>query len=427
MVLPDGVRPAAVLIEGPRIAGVINPAELPSDINCEDLGDLVIAPGVIDAHVHINQPGRTHWEGFETATRAAAAGGVTMLVDMPLNSSPVTTTVAAFEAKRAAAAGKCSVDVGFYGGLVPGNFDQIEPLLEAGVLGIKAFLCHSGLDEFPNVTQADLQAVAPILVKYNRPLLVHAELTKAPAPTPEVATRYADYLATRPTQWETDAIRMLIEICRNTGCHVHIVHLANADALPLIESAKRERLPLTVETCPHYLHFAAENIPDGATRYKCAPPIRESRHRELLWEALQSGLIDTIGSDHSPCPPEMKNLESGNFMSAWGGIASLQLTLPIVWAGGNARGARLPQVFHWLSANPAKLLRLENRKGKIAVGYDADLVVWNPDARWHVRSAEIRHRHMFTPYDGLELHGLVHRTYVHGKLQFDKTRITKEC
>jgi allantoinase len=415
VVLPDGVRPAAVLIDGRVIADVIDRDRVPSDVPCEDFGDLVIAPGVIDAHVHINEPGRTEWEGFETATRAAAAGGVTMVVDMPLNSSPVTTTLAALKAKQAAAAGKCAVDVGFYGGLVPGNVHQIEPLLDAGVLGIKAFLCHSGLDEFPNATLADLKAAAPILAKHKRPLLVHAELTNGPAPCPAETRRYGEYLATRPPQWESDAIEMLIELCRDTSCHIHIVHLANADALPLIEAAKGEGLPLTVETCPHYLCFAAEEIPDGATQYKCAPPIREGRHRELLWEALKRGVIDTIGSDHSPCPPEMKHLESGNFMEAWGGIASLQLTLPIVWTEASRRGIGLEQVFRWLSTNPARLIGLESMKGKIAPGYCSDLIVWNPETRWHVRAGELQHRHKLTPYDGVELLGAVERTYASEK------------
>jgi allantoinase len=414
VVLPDGVRPATVLIEGRAIAGVMDRIQLPSDIRCEDFGDLVIAPGVIDAHVHINEPGRTAWEGFKTASLAAATGGVTTMVDMPLNCSPVTTTVEAYELKRMYAR-QSLIEVGFYGGLIPGNADQIEPMLQAGALGIKAFLCHSGLDEFPNATLADLRVAAPILAKYGRPLLVHAELTNAPAPRPAEARRYVDYLATRPPQWETDAIEMLIELCRETGCHVHIVHLANADALPLIEAAKGEGLALTVETCPHYLYFVAEEIPDGATQFKCAPPIRERRHRELLWDALKRGVIDTIGSDHSPCLPEMKHLESGNFMDAWGGIASLQLTLPIVWTEASRRGIGLEQVFKWLSANPARLVGLENVKGKIAPGYYADLIVWNPDTRWQVRADELQHRHKLTPYDGVNLVGSIERTFASGK------------
>ncbi len=392
--------------------------ELSPDLQIEDLGDLILAPGVIDAHVHINDPGRTEWEGFETATKAAAAGGVTTVVDMPLNSSPVTTSVAALDAKRAAALGKCWVNVGFYGGLIPGNARHIEPLLDAGVLGVKAFVCHSGLDEFPNATLADLQAAAPILARHNRPLLVHAELTDAPAPRPQSARSYADYLASRPPQWESDAIGMLINLCRGTGCHVQVVHLANADALKMLHAARNEGLPITVETCPHYLHFTAESIPDADTRYKCAPPIREEHHRERLWDALKNGDIDTIGSDHSPCLPSMKCLESGDFMAAWGGIASLQLTLPIVWTNAAHRGIPLARIFEWLSGNPAKLVGLANRKGRIAKGFDADLIVFDPDAGWTVHGEQLYHRHKLTPYDGERLTGKVLRTYVGGIMVF---------
>ncbi|HEY2882477.1 MAG TPA: amidohydrolase family protein [Pirellulales bacterium] len=464
VVLPDGVRPATVVVENGRIVevreGVNQGAANLGGIPIEDVGNLVIAPGVVDAHVHINEPGHTEWEGFETATRAAAAGGVTTLVDMPLNSVPVTTTVAALEAKRKAAAGKCRVDVGFYGGVVPDNVAEVELLLKAGVLGMKAFLCHSGLDEFPNAQLADLQAAATILKKYDRPLLVHAELLNSPVPQPKIANRYADYLATRPPQWETDAIQMLIELCRTTGCRVHIVHLANSDALQLIKAAKDSSLPLTVETCPHYLHFAADatesiddgseslevvelvmelesefdfsipdlaaehfqltgkGIPDGDTRFKCAPPIRERRHQERLWFALQMGLIDTIGSDHSPCPPEMKHLESGNFMAAWGGIASLQLTLPIVWTGARSRDIKLHKVFQWLATNPAQLVGLQNRKGRIVAGFDADLILFDPEANWTVSGQQLHHRHKLTPYDGEELFGQVQRTYLRGEIVF---------
>jgi allantoinase len=455
VVLPDGMRPAVVVIEGERIVDVVEiiagAVKLSADLPIEDVGDLVIAPGVVDAHVHVNEPGRTEWEGFETATKAAAAGGVTTIVDMPLNSSPVTTTVAALEAKRQAAAGKCWVDVGFYGGVVPGNADHIEPLLKAGVLGIKAFLCHSGLDEFSKATLADLQAAAPILARHHRPLLVHAELTDAPAPKPKSARKYLDYLATRPLQWEADAIRLLIELSRATNCHVHVVHLANGDALPTIRAAKNDRVQITVETCPHYLHFAADKldsleqvelvmeveeqfdfsipdvttatylqasqkIPDGDPRYKCAPPIRERRHQEMLWLGLQHGMIDTIGSDHSPCPPEMKHLESGDFMAAWGGISSLQLTLPIVWTDAAKRGIPLPEIFRWLSTNPAKLVGLSDRKGRIARGFDADLIVFDPDAPWTVNGEKLHHRHKLTPYDGAQLRGQARRTYLRGKL-----------
>ena len=395
-----------MLIDGEKIAGVIEgkfeQIEVPRGYGIEDLGDLVIAPGLIDAHVHINEPGRTEWEGFETATKAAAAGGVTTLVDMPLNSSPVTTTVAALDAKRRAAAGKCWVDVGFYGGLVPGNAEHIAPLLDAGVIGIKAFLCHSGLDEFPAATEADLRAAAPHLVRHKRPLLVHAELTNAPAPRPEVAHQYTEYLASRPPQWEWDAIRLLCDICKMTGCPIHIVHLSFGTAVNFILGQQRAGLPITVETCPHYLHFTAEQIPDRATLYKCAPPIRDANDRENLWRGLKIGVIETIGSDHSPCPPAMKQLDSGNFMAAWGGIASLQLTLPIVWTECIARRIPLEQMFQWLATNPAKLVGLSSHKGRLAAGCDADLVVWNSESVWTVRGAELQHRHRITPYEGVE-------------------------
>jgi allantoinase len=427
VVFPNGVRPATVIIHGQKIEQVVETVDTlaPSfaGLQIEHVGDRVIAPGVVDSHVHINEPGHTDWEGFETATKAAAAGGVTTLVDMPLNSLPVTTTVGALTAKRHAAAGKCAVDVGFYGGVIPGNADKIEQLLTAGALGIKAFLCHSGLDEFPNASLDDLRAAAPILAKHNRPLLVHAELTNAPAPKPEVARRYGEYLASRPTQWESDAIDALIQICRDTRCHIHIVHLSNSDELPKLRAAEAEGLPLTVETCPHYLHFTAEQIPEGKTQYKCAPPVREARHRDALWAGLRDGIISTIGSDHSPCPPSMKELESGNFMSAWGGIASLELTLPIVWTEAAARNVPIHQIFNWLAANPAKLVGLQNRKGRIAAGCDADLLVWNPDAKWSVRGEELYHRHKLTPYEGETLRGIVERTYLRGKLVFEDDQL----
>jgi allantoinase len=298
--------------------------------------------------------------------------------------------------------------------LIPGNAESIAPLLDAGVLGIKAFLCPSGLDEFPQAALADLERAAPALVRFGRPLLVHAELPNAPAPQPTTARRYADYVATRPVQWELDAIGMLIAFCRATGCRIHIVHLANADALAMLAAARREGLPISVETCPHYLHFSVDDVPDGATQFKCAPPFRDVRHRDLLWEGLRQGVIDSIGSDHSPCPPPMKQLESGDFMAAWGGISSLELTLPVIWTGAAARGIALETVFQWLSARPADLFGLADRKGRIAVGRDADFVVWDPEDRWKVNAAELHQRHKLTPYDGVELLGKVRHTFVRG-------------
>jgi allantoinase len=418
VVTPAGVREATIVIEGGKIAKVLPSDATLRDIPLEDLGNLVLSPGVIDAHVHVNEPGRTDWEGFETATRAAAAGGVTTIVDMPLNSSPVTTTPAALTEKQTAATGKCWVDVGLYGGLVPGNAQQMAPLCDAGVLGIKAFLCHSGLDEFPNATQRDLREAMPILTQQDLPLLVHAELIESAAPTMTDVRSYSQYVASRPVRWEIAAIELMIRLCREYRCRVHIVHLATGEALPMLASAKREGLPITVETCPHYLFFGDSEIADGDTRFKCAPPIRRGASA-ALWQGLVDGTLDTVGSDHSPCPPAMKALDSGDFTKAWGGISSLQLTLSTLWTFSVKQGCTdVSQPARWLSAAPAKLVGLDGRKGKIAQGYDADLIVWDPQAAWRVAGSELFHRHKVTPYDGLALQGRVQRTYLRGNLIF---------
>ncbi|REK10946.1 MAG: allantoinase AllB [Planctomycetota bacterium] len=414
VVLPDGVRPAVVVVEGEKIFEVVDHGTASPAYPIEDLGDLVLAPGIVDIHVHINEPGRTEWEGFETATQAAAAGGVTTLVDMPLNSSPTTTSPAALEAKRQAAAGKCWVDVGFYGGLISGNAAEVAPLLEAGALGIKAFLCPSGLDDFSAAALEDLEAAAPALTRAGRPLLVHAELVDPKTRQPATTRSYAEFAASRPPDWEAAAIEMLIDFCRRTGCRVHVVHLSNAGALPMLDEARGEGMPISVETCPHYLHFSSDQVPEGATQFKCAPPFRDASQREQLWEGLRRGGIDTVGSDHSPCPPAMKHLESGDFVAAWGGISSLELTLPVVWTGAAARSFDLATVFGWLSERPSQLVGLGDRKGRIAPGFDADLVVWNPEARWTVDAERLHQRHKLTPYDGAELCGRVERTYVRG-------------
>ncbi|GAA4332050.1 allantoinase AllB [Flaviaesturariibacter amylovorans] len=367
----------------------------------------MVIPGLIDVHVHVNEPGRTHWEGFETATKAALQSGITTIVDMPLNASPVTTSVAALEAKKEASRDKMYTNVGFYGGLVPGNLHEIGPLIEAGVLGIKAFLTHSGIDDFPNVTEADLEAAAPLLAQHNVPLLLHCELDE---PGTREALKhsprsYAAYLASRPKDWEDRAVAMAIDVCRRFCCPVHIVHVSSASALPLIAAAKAEGLPLTAETCPHYLLFNAENIADGNTLYKCAPPIRERANNELLKAALRDGILDLIASDHSPAPPELKMLDSGNLLEAWGGIAGLQYLLPASWTA--LADVLTPEQFiPLLTEAPARLLRLDNRKGFIRVGYDADLTLWSPgSADWKIRpvSGAVLHRHKTTPY--LE-HGL---------------------
>ncbi len=414
VVTPAGLHAAAVVVSGETIVDVVAPEEIPGSCRVEDVGDRVVLPGLVDTHVHINEPGRTEWEGFATATRAAAAGGITTLVDMPLNSSPVTTTAEALALKVAAAEGQLRVDCGFYGGVVPGVRGELGPLIAAGVLGFKAFLCHSGIDEFPNATEADLRAVMPELARAGLPLLVHAELIGddvPPAPaTASECRSYARYLASRPTAWEHDAIRLMIALCRETGCRVHVVHLASADALPMIAEARAAGLPLTVETGPHYLTFAAEEIPDGDTRFKCAPPIRERTHRERLWQGLRDGLIDTIGTDHSPAPPELKLLDTGDLSRAWGGIASLQLALPAVWTEASRRGFTLVDLSRWMSHHPAELVGLSGRKGEIAPGRDADLVVFDPEASDAVDPATLHHRHRATPYAGRVLTGRVEAT-----------------
>ena len=375
-------------------------------------------PGLIDIHVHINEPGRAEWEGFETATRAAVAGGVTTLVDMPLNSSPVTTTAEALALKRAAAETKCVNQVAFYGGLVPGNANRIQELIDAGVVGIKAFLCHSGLDEFPNATESDLREAMPILAKADLPLLVHAELVDAPRSLNDPRS-YGDYLASRPDAWELCAIEMMIELCRETECAVHIVHLATAEALPLLRAARDEEgLPITVETCPHYLFFAAEDIDDGRTDFKCAPPIRSADNQEQLWQALEQGDIDLIASDHSPCPPEMKELASGNFAKAWGGISSVQLTLPAMWTKAKQRDVDLPTLSRWLCSTPAERIGYHEQRGTIAEGMQADLVIWDSEATFEVRPDQLQHRHPVTPYEGQMLSGVVEQTYVRGERVF---------
>jgi allantoinase len=418
IVTPEGVRGGAVLMADGKIEAVVSLDELPIRVPVEDLGGLVISPGLVDAHVHINEPGRTEWEGFETATRAAAAGGVTTLVDMPLNSTPVTTTVDALYAKRQAAAGKCWVDVGFYGGLVEDNAAEIGPLLDAGVCGVKAFLCHSGLYDFPAVGEAELRQALPILARRGVPLLVHAEIVDDDFPT-QSPRSYRDWEWMRPDHFEWNAIELLERLCREFMAPIHVVHLSAGISTHTFQSAKNRGLPLTVETCPHYLHFSSEDLQGADTRFKCAPPIRRRDDRERLWNALISAVIDTIGSDHSPCPPEMKCLETNDWQRAWGGISSLQLTLPIVWRGACSRMVPLARLAEWLSSHPARLVGLDDRKGRIAAGFDADLCVWDPAEEWTVRGEELQHRHKVTAYEGELLLGRVKRTYVRGGVVYD--------
>lgn len=403
-------RPATVIAESGTITAILPGRQDDAD----DVSGAILMPGLIDAHVHINEPGRTEWEGFDTATQAAAAGGITTVVEMPLNAHPVTTTAAAYHLKRAAAKNKLHVNAAFYGGLVPGNFDELEGLIAAGVAGIKCFLTHSGIEEFPNVTAADLNRAMPLIAKHRLPLLVHCELdgdcdhSLAAHPT-----HYAAYLASRPTDWENRAVAMMIDLCRKHNCPVHIVHVSSAKALPMIEAAKKEGLPLTAETCAHYLFFNAEEIPDAACIYKCAPPIREKANNDQLKKALLSGVLDFITTDHSPASPEIKEIETGNLQKAWGGIAGIQFLLPASWTALRDT-LSLEEFIPLVTEKPAAFTGLGKRKGKIAVGYDADLLVWDPSAKSTITAAEVLFRHKISPYIGRTFDGKVIRTIVNG-------------
>jgi allantoinase len=417
VVLPSGLSSAAIAIEGGRIVDVLPSA--PPDSGALDLGQLVVSPGIVDCHVHINEPGRTEWEGFETATRAAAAGGVTTLIDMPLNSIPVTTHPEAFDRKLEASESKRYVDVGFWGGVVPGNAPALPGLAARGVLGCKAFLVHSGIDDFPNATEQDLRRAMPVLRDHGLPLLAHAELELGATVTEPSPRVYHGYLQSRPPEWEDAAIRLLIALCRETRCHVHIVHLSSAGSLEPLRAAKAEGLPISVETCPHYLCLEAEAIPDGATEYKCAPPIREHDNREALWQGLFDGVIDFVITDHSPCTPELKLPAEGDFQRAWGGIASLSLGLAAVWTEARKRGATLSHLARWMSEGPARFAGVAGKKGSIMPGHDADFVVWDPDAPFTVAPEQLFFRHKVSPYLGKALYGRVHRTFLRGREVYD--------
>ena len=418
--------PASIYVNAGRIAAITAFEETPPDCEIVEAGeDSVVMPGLVDSHVHVNEPGRTEWEGFATATRAAAAGGVTTIVDMPLNCIPATTTLDALNAKLAATRGKLMVDTAFWGGVVPGNTGELSKLWDAGVVGFKCFLVHSGVDEFPNVAESDLRAAMPELARLGAMLIVHAEvpgpidLACCQAPGDSADRSYETFLRSRPRAAENEAVELMIRLGRETGCRIHIVHHSSADALATLRAAKAAGAQLTVETCPHYLHFAAEDIPDGATEFKCCPPIRERANREQLWEALRDGTIDMVVSDHSPCPPEMKLREQGDFMKAWGGISSLQLRLPVMWTEANARGFTINQLAEWLCAAPARQVGLAAAKGSISVGGDADIVIWNPEREFLVAPEAIQHRHKLTPYAGETLRGLVEKTFLRGQMVYD--------
>ena len=385
-----------------------------------DAGNSILMPGVIDAHVHVNEPGRTEWEGCETATLAAAKAGTTTIIDMPLNADPVTTTVAALREKLAAANKKMVVNCGFYGGLVPGNIDHLQALIENGVMGIKCFLTHSGIDEFPNVIEDDLNLAMPIIAKCGATLLVHCELlSKNVEDVAHDPGNYLEYMRSRPAISETSAVELMISLCRKHRCSVHIVHVSSAESNLLIKKAKAEGLPLTAETCIHYIYFNAEEIPDNKPIYKCAPPIRDKDNNDILKQALNSGTLDFLTTDHSPAPPEIKEIASGNIMKAWGGIAGLQFLLPASWSACR-EVMSLENFIPLLTSKPALFLGLDKRKGKIEKGYDADIVVWNPDEAFLVSENDIEHRHKISPYIGENLFGIVEQTIVNGQTVYNK-------
>jgi allantoinase len=415
-ILPEGEAARGIGVRDGRIEAILSLDASPKAAKVVELGpDEVLLPGLVDSHVHVCEPGNTEWEGFETATKAAAAGGITTLVDMPLDSSPTTVTVQALEVKRQAAEGKCHIDVGFWGGVIPGNLADLVPLRDAGVLGFKCFLADSGSDEFPPVDGREMREALQVVRELRLPLLVHAESAEAAASIPEVYTRsYREWLAAHPRGLENLAVAQVIEAARETGGHAHIVHLSSSDTLPMLATARGEGVPVTTETAPHYLSFSAEEIPDGGTALKCLPPIREAANREALWEALRSGLIDMIVSDHSPSIPALKELESGDFGRAWGGVSSLEVTASAVWTQARRRGYTLSQLAAWMSWSPAQLAGLP-QKGAIAVGRDADFCVFAPDEAFVVRPDTLHQRHPVTPYAGLELMGVVHATFLRGQ------------
>jgi allantoinase len=416
--------PAAVHIQHGILIAVSQYDDVPSGSPIYDAGEDLVMPGIVDTHVHINDPGHTEWEGFTTATHAAAAGGVTTLIEMPLNSIPATTTAAAFREKLAAAAGKLWVDTGFWGGMVPGNLHELGPLWQEGVFGFKCFLVPSGVDEFLHVSEDDLGAAMPVLAKLGAALLAHSEdpfiiesASQAASKLP--ANKYSSWLASRPAEAETKAIELLVRLATASNTRLHIVHVSSSAALEVIRKFKATGILLTAETCPHYLTFAAAEVSDGATEFKCAPPIRESEHRDRLWAALGDGTLDFIASDHSPCPPQMKRKDTGDFFAAWGGIASLELALAAVWTSARSRGYPVGRLAEWLCRGPARFAGLSQRKGSIATGHDADLVIWNPEASLRVDPEKLHQRHKQTPYAHRDLHGVVKATFLRGRRIFD--------
>jgi allantoinase len=411
--LPDGPRDCSLGVSDGRIVSIDPLTDVVAAQQVLDLADHeVLLPGLVDTHVHVNEPGRNDWEGFASATAAAAGGGITTIIDMPLNSIPPTCDVDSLTRKRESAAGKCSVDVGFWGGAIPGNLAELRPLSDAGVYGFKCFLLPSGVDEFPPLNDSELQSAMREIASFDGRLIVHAEDANVVLDTPH-DRRYAAFCESRPPEAENRSIERLIDLSRATGCPVHVLHLSSAGALPMIAAARESGLALTVETCPHYLSFTAGTIPDGATQFKCCPPIRDEANRDALWQGLRDGVIDCVVSDHSPCTPDLKRLETGDFADAWGGIASIQVGLPAVWTEARERGFALADVVRWMSQRPAELAGLTH-KGALAVGGDADFCVFAPDETFVVDPLQLKHKNPITPYAGRTLSGVVRSTWLRG-------------
>jgi len=426
VLIPQGEHRAAIHIRRGIIAKVTEFDDITAGAPIHEASDCIVMPGLVDTHVHINEPGRTEWEGFWTATRAAAAGGITTLIEMPLNSIPATTNVSGFQEKLIATKERLWVDTGFWGGVVPGNVRELRGMWEAGCFGFKCFLVESGVAEFRYVTEADLHEALAVLAKLGAPLLVHAEM---PGPIEQAAghrpafasgSHYQTWLDLRPRASENEAIELLLRLAAEHSSHIHIVHLSSSDAIGTLQIARAADVEVTVESCPHYLTFASEDIPDGATEFKCAPPIRERENREQLWEGLRAGVLDLIVTDHSPCPPELKKREKRDFLDAWGGIASLELSLPAVWTEAHKRGFTISNLGRWLCEAPARLAGIAHKKGAIAAGHDADLVVWDPDRPFRVEPRQLQHRHKLTPYAGRELLGIVETTFLRGHKIYER-------
>ncbi len=429
-VIDGQLRPATVLVSQGKIASIVGMDERVDAQRIETIDSALLLPGLVDTHVHINEPGRTEWEGFNTATQAAAAGGITTVVDMPLNCTPVTTTADALRQKMASLQGKLWVDCGFWGGVVPDSLDALDELLRAGVLGVKSFTIHSGIDDFPQVDESHLRRAIRILAEHQVPYLIHAELDREGSEPPEIGKRYQSFLASRPRRWEDEAIEMLIALAQdaageNVSARLHVVHLSSADALPALRAAQQRGLQISAETCPHYLTLYAEDIPDGKTLFKCCPPIREDENRQRLWQGLADGTIGFVVSDHSPCTPQLKHIDSGDIEHAWGGISSLQFGLSLTWTEARQRGYSIEQVVDWMCTRPAQFAGLGQRKGQIAVGYDADFCVFDDSAEYVIQADMIKYRHKVTPYEGRQVKGVVRRTFVRGQEVFAAGDILK--